>query len=224
MIAPQVYQRYLEALLRGDRSACRAVVQELMAARVPVRTLYAELFRDSLYEVGCRWERGEASVATEHLATAITEDLLSLVFPQVLSRSPIGRGAVVSCAADEFHQVGGRIVADVLEERGWSVSFVGANVPVEALVSLCGERRPHLLCLSVTIESHLEKGQLTVEAVRAAGHGMPIVIGGRAIPALPSGWAAARPGVHLASSLEELEGLLPTWEPPPSGALREGAA
>jgi len=215
MVDPRAYERYLSALLAGDRAACRAVVDGLLARGVAVRALYDDLFKVSLYEVGRRWMLGQVSVAVEHLATAITEDLLARVFPQVVAREPLGRVAVVSCAADEFHQLGGRIVADILELRGWDVCFVGAGTPQADLVALVLERRPDLCALSVTIPAHLDNVRCTVAALRGAGATLPIVVGGQAVTLAPDALRDldAAHDVYVATSVEALEARLPAWEP-----------
>jgi len=80
-----VYEEYLAALLAGDRARCTALVEELLAAGVGLKDLYVHLFQRALYRVGELWERQRVSVAVEHLATAITERLLTLVQARLFS-------------------------------------------------------------------------------------------------------------------------------------------
>lgn len=54
--------------------------------------MYQDLVQRSLYEVGELWERGHVSVATEHLATAITESLLTWEF-----QPPLGQKVSTNC-------------------------------------------------------------------------------------------------------------------------------
>ncbi|MBD3235125.1 MAG: hypothetical protein GF330_00285 [Candidatus Eisenbacteria bacterium] len=98
------YREYLSDLLAARREACQGIVRELIEQGMRVRTVYLELFQRSLYEVGELWERNQISVATEQLATATTEILMSLVYPTLFSAEHLDRCAVVSCTADEFHQ------------------------------------------------------------------------------------------------------------------------
>lgn len=203
-------QAYLDDLVAGRRAACAGHVDALLAQGTAPRELYVDLFQASLYEVGRRWEVGEVSVATEHVATAITEELLGRVFPHVLRRAPVGHRAVVSCAADEFHQIGGRIVADTLEGMGWDVDFVGAGSSVGELVA-CVERAPvDLVAVSVSVDTHLARMAETVRAVRAVHPVVPIAVGGRALGHDGSRLvdALGLPGVHHVASLDALESLL----------------
>ncbi len=213
MIAPRAVEEYLAHLIGGDRRACRDDVQRLLDGGATLRELYEQLFQACLYRVGDRWHSGELSVAVEHLATLITEDMLRLVFPRVLEREPNGRRAIVSCAAEEYHQVGGRIVADTLEAAGWAVHFLGANTPADALASMLAAQPPDLVAISVTIVDNLPAALRAVRQARAALPKLRIIVGGQA---LSDGRAAdflAVPGVQRVSSLAELDALVARWEP-----------
>lgn len=122
-----VYQRYLEGLLTNNRHQCQINFVQWLEATPELRTLYEDLVRRSLYKVGELWEQGKISVATEHLATAISESLLNLTYPRLFAQPRIGKSAVVTCVANEYHQIGGKMVADIFELNGWRGYFLGAN-------------------------------------------------------------------------------------------------
>lgn len=113
------YRRFLDALLVGDVAYCRAEVQAWLDTGRGVRALYEDLIQRALYDVGMLWESGRASVADEHLATAISESLLNLSYPYLFDRPSTGCSALVTCAANEYHQIGARMVADIFELHGW---------------------------------------------------------------------------------------------------------
>jgi MerR family transcriptional regulator, light-induced transcriptional regulator len=180
-IEDAVYQVYLSALLAGDRPQCMEVLNRFLREDLSVETLYTDLFQRSLYRIGELWEQNRISVAVEHLATAITESLLTAVYPQILDvRALSGRKAIISCSVNEFHQVGARMVADVLEVHGWDAWFLGANTPVEDLLQLIDEKRPDALGLSVSI--YFNMGPLTrmMEKVRSHYKDLEILVGGQA--------------------------------------------
>jgi MerR family transcriptional regulator, light-induced transcriptional regulator len=206
----QRFQAYLVDLIAGRRDACIRHVDALLAQGITPRALYVDLFQASLYEIGRRWEVGEVSVATEHVATAITEELLGRVFPHVARRAPVGHRAVVSCAADEFHQIGGRIVADTLEAMGWDVDFVGAGASIDDLVEGVKRAPADLVAVSVSVDTHLARMAETLRAVRATDTRVPIAVGGRALGRDGARHLAALglPGVHHVPTLEALESLV----------------
>jgi methanogenic corrinoid protein MtbC1 len=215
VLTAQRYAQYVEDLLDGRRHECRALVEELLDRQVPVPRLFRELFTESLYEVGRRWETGRASVAQEHLATAITEELLALVFPVALAAAPPSRlvglpTALVACSANELHQVGGRIVADTLELAGWDTSFLGANTPIDGLAVLAARRKFDAVFISVATLDNLPGGLQAAAKVRAAAPAARVIVGGGAFQWAEPGALALPEGVGLLPDLAALEAALPT--------------
>ena len=181
MIAENTYESYLQGLLKGDCQRCDEHVDRLLEEQTATLVLYQDLFRRSLYEVGSLWERNRISVAVEHLSTAITERLLAKVYPRLIAdRREIGKSAVVSCGINEYHQVGARMVADVLDAGGWEVRFLGANVPEQDLLQMIDETKPELVGLSLSIYFNMASFVRTVQAVRHHYPDLEILAGGQA--------------------------------------------
>ena len=145
------YRDYLDNLLSGNRQACMDVVQRLLDEKVGVRAIYLDLFQRSLYDVGSMWERNEISVAVEPLATAVTERLMSLVYPVLFRGERVNKKAVVACVANEYHQIGGRMVADIFELNGWDSYFLGANTPTSSLIDMISRTEPDIVGLSLAV-------------------------------------------------------------------------
>ena len=173
------YARYLAALLAGDRAQCRKEFQARLDGGTELASIYDGLFRRSLYELGTLWEQGRVSVATEHLATAITEGLLSLAYPRLLNGPRLGKTAVVACIPGEYHQIGGRMVADFFELNGWRGHFLGANTPLKDLLSFLDERKPNVAVLSATMSAGLDSLIASAGAIRTQFPGLAVLVGGQ---------------------------------------------
>ncbi|WP_289020972.1 cobalamin-dependent protein [Desulfobacter postgatei] len=180
MIDPGVYSQYLTALLKGDRQACARIVQSLIDSDIEIRALYRELFEKTLYEVGHLWETNKISVAREHLATAITESLMSMAYPYLFKRKPISKKVIISCAVNEYHQIGGKMVADIFEMNGWDSYFLGARTPTEQMIAFIEEVNPDLLGLSLSIHFNFPALKREIETVNHAFPDLEIIIGGQA--------------------------------------------
>ena len=180
MISSDIYNEYLTALLKGDRRTCTRIVTSLLDSQIEITTLYTDLFQKSLYEVGRLWERNKISVAREHLSTAITEGLMNLVYPRLFSGPSLGKKIIIACTADEYHQVGGKMVADIFQSLGWDSHFLGANTPVDDLLSHIDEVRPNLVGLSLSVFFNLARLKAAIEAVNSTFTGLDLLVGGQA--------------------------------------------
>jgi MerR family transcriptional regulator, light-induced transcriptional regulator len=203
-----VYDVYLQALLAGDRLVCLELVQQLVREKVSLDVVYLELFERSLYQVGDLWESDQISVGVEHMATAITESAMTLLYPLIFATPRCGHRAVVSCIADEFHQIGAKIVADIFEFHGWDGYFLGANVPETALLWMIQEKRPDFLCLSLTVQANLPILLKNIEAVRASFPQQEILLGGQAFRLGEVEAVKSLPAVTCVESIHHLEEII----------------
>jgi methanogenic corrinoid protein MtbC1 len=205
------YASFLAALLAGDKAQCRATLEAWLAEGIDLRMLYQERLQPALYAVGELWEQGRVSVATEHLATAIVESLLNLVYPRLFSQPRIDKSVVVACVANEYHQIGGKMVADFFELNGWRGYFLGANTPEQDLLDLIREKQPDAVVLSLAMPFNLEKLLHTADAVRQAAPQLPILVGGQAFRWSGQELAERIPGVRYLPSLADLETWMQTY-------------
>jgi methanogenic corrinoid protein MtbC1 len=208
LITDDIYADYLQALLTGEKGKCIKTVNGLLGEGITLYDLYIRLFQRSMYQVGELWEQNRISVAVEHLATAITESLLTLVYPLIFSAEHIGRKAVVSCVAGEYHQLGGKMAADIFELNGWDGYFLGANTPPEELLKLIQEKKPDVLGLSLSIYFNLESLCRLLEMVRGSFHDLPVLVGGQAFRWGGRDSVEKYPEVTLLPTLRELESFI----------------
>jgi cobalamin-dependent methionine synthase I len=205
--AEEVYRTYLDGLLSNNRRQCRASFEQWLEAHDGLRPLYEDLVQRSLYEIGELWEQGKISVATEHMATAICESLLNLSYPRLFAVPRNGKSAVVSCLANEHHQIGAKMVADLFELHGWRGYFLGANTPVQDLLALIAEKRPDVVALSLASLIGLDAFVGAATEIRKAFPEVPLLVGGQAFRWGNPERIAHLPGVRCLASLGELE----TW-------------
>ncbi|MBW3570247.1 MAG: cobalamin-dependent protein [Gemmatimonadetes bacterium] len=190
--------RYLAALRAGSRRDALAAVDDALGQGMPVRTLYLQVFQPAMHEIGRLWQENRISVADEHLATAITQLAMSRLYERLFGgRTEAGPLLIAACAEDERHELGLRMICDLLELEGWDTVFLGASVPVEDLVRMVVDRRPEVVALSAAITPHLSRVRQAVDAIRSAlpERGPVIAVGGRAFAADPA--LAERVGADL---------------------------
>jgi methanogenic corrinoid protein MtbC1 len=183
----EMQQIFTVLLLHGDHKGCLKLVEQTITTPAELRHFYEHVVKYALYTVGALWERNEISVAEEHLASAIVGRVTSYLYGRFVGTPQTKGTAVVSAVPNEFHEVGARMVADILELDGWDVTYLGANLPEAELVAMLRQKRPFLLALSVATAFNLEKARSVIAAVRAVPElsGMRILAGGLAFSSVP---------------------------------------
>ena len=207
-IDDELYRQYLGGLLRSDEAHCHGIVTRLLDEGTEIATIYTDLLGRALHEIGELWESNRISVADEHIATAITEAVMTQVYPTLFARQSSGKSAVISCVANEYHQVGGKMVADILELRGWNTTFLGANTPFDDLLGAIEENRPDAVGLSLAVAFNFKALERAIEAVAGAFPGLPIWVGGQAFQWGHAGTLSRPANVKVFQSLTDLNGLL----------------
>lgn len=155
MLLATLKAEFLKGLLQGDRKHCSSLVLDFFEKEKSIIKIYEELLKPSMYMIGDLWEINKITVATEHLASAITESILNELYPYISPSVKTNKTVVVSCLENEHHQIGSKMVADVFEKEGWNVLFLGANTPEKSLIEYIRLIDPTMLALSVSLYFHL---------------------------------------------------------------------
>lgn len=171
---------FLHNLLKGNRSNCSLIAHQYIEQDHSIQELYEEVLKQALYEVGRLWENNKITVATEHLATAITEGILNELFEQIISRKKINKKVVVACVEGEQHQVGIKMVADVFEMKGWESFFLGTGIPTSELVKFIHDIKPDILAVSLSVYFNFANLLKMLKLLRNEFPHLQIIIGGQA--------------------------------------------
>lgn len=160
---------FLAALLAGKKDLALGMARSLIEDGASVKMLYMNIFEPCLREVGRLWHTGAISVAQEHYTTAAVQYIMSTFYDRLFTGSVSnGKTVLAACAQGELHEMGLRMVADLLQADGWDTVYLGANLPVEALVAEAGRIRPHVVALSATITANLPWVRAAIKALRAS--------------------------------------------------------
>ncbi|MCX7982490.1 MAG: cobalamin-dependent protein [Syntrophales bacterium] len=177
--------KFLSYLLDGNSEAALKFAKKFIKSQEDILNFHLKIVQPSLYDVGNLWEAGKISVAEEHLATAIVGRVMANIyvnFPKTKKKAK----AIVMSAPNEYHELGGRIVADFLEIDGWDVYYLGANVPEQGLIRLIKKTKPKLLAISVTMPFNIEKTEKLISSVRELRYfNSKIIVGGIAFNIIP---------------------------------------
>lgn len=176
-------ERYLAAQLRGDRrAACAVVFDEALPGGATVHDVYENIVQEAQREIGRLWQENVVTVAQEHMATAISNLVLTQLFEKAPHAPRNGKRVMLACVEGEQHELPARLVCDALDLAGFDVRYLGANVPADSLVPMIELHQPDLVALSITMSFHAGALRTAVNRIRGKyGDRLPIAAGGHAL-------------------------------------------
>ena len=133
------------ALDRFDDAGAQAAFDRLVAA-FSIETVAETAILPYLRTLGDRWRDGDASVAQEHFATGLLRARL-LGLARGWDRGA-GPRALLACPSGERHDLGLIILGLALRDRGWRVTFLGPDTPIETLAAAADQLAPDVVVLS----------------------------------------------------------------------------
>jgi len=145
----------LRTALEGfDEGTAHRAIDHIME-RFAIESVVTNVVFPYLRDLGDRWESGEITVAQEHFASRVLRSRL------------IGRGrgwddgtgprAVLACAPDELHDLPLVCLGLALREQGWRITLLGADTPIDTVMTTAETLDQDLTVLSFMIGSTFEE-------------------------------------------------------------------
>jgi DNA-binding transcriptional MerR regulator len=155
-----------------DEAGAQRALDELFGS-FTVQTVLAEVVLPYLAELGDRWAAGDATVAQEHFASHIIRGRLLGIARGWDSGD--GRRAVLACAPGELHDLALIAFGVTLNRRGWRITYLGPDTPIESLVEASSRLEPELVVVAATTKKRLTP---LVAALRRLGRSTNVAVAG----------------------------------------------
>jgi len=140
-------------------------------------TILDRVVTPTLREIGDKWHNGDLSIAQERMASqrmsTFLRDILNLTTDND-SRERV----VLSCFADEEHELGLLATAIRLATWGYRPVYLGGRMPPSALRNAVESVNPVMVALSVTLTPSRARARELAEEYGAACGETPWVVGG----------------------------------------------
>ena len=183
LVADSYAEHYGIALLNGDAAEAERVIGDAIEAHLPEELIRDRVIAASMHRIGRLWADGEIGPAHEHLATQITYRVLALLREAFrVAQSRTKARVLLAAVQGEQHVVGLQMAGDMLEEAGYDVLMLGADVPTASLSGMVDFHEPKLVGFSATMRSNAERLPDAVGAVNEADPRIGVIIGGSGIP------------------------------------------
>jgi excisionase family DNA binding protein len=122
---------------------------------VPLARIFDAGLAGALGEVGRQWQTGARTIALEHRFTQKVLDALHGLLTDLEEVGELHRAggekpprAVIGCSEGSHHEIGSLMARILALRAGWSVTYLGANVPYEEIAGIQELERARLMCIS----------------------------------------------------------------------------
>ena len=174
--------RFERRLVAGDEAGAWTLIEEARVGGASPVEVYRDLLEPALRSIGHQWEDGTLTVADEHRASGVAMRLVGRMGPSFARRGRAKGEVLVGAPVGERHSLPIAIAGDLLRERGFVVTDLGADVPPESFAEAAAAAdRLVAVAICVTVATSRRAVRAAAAAVRAAVDGAPILVGGAAV-------------------------------------------
>jgi hypothetical protein len=134
----------LEAVRAFDRDRLEGLVAQQLALR-GLRAFAEDVVLPLAQSLGDLWALGQVPIAAEHLASEVVLHALKGGLRMSRGTGPL---VVCGCLSGERHEWGFLATLAVLQEDGWRIHYLGADLPVDAVVEAAWKLSPEGVAFS----------------------------------------------------------------------------
>ncbi|MHC4482651.1 MAG: cobalamin B12-binding domain-containing protein [Planctomycetota bacterium] len=166
MIEDGILQRYLSALLQGDRNHCRCVIEETLQTGIPANSVCADIIWPIMVEIEQLLRSDRIPPVQEHMATRVNRTIVDQLQNKLPRRPSRGKKIAVCCAQDELQELGAQMMADLFESDGWEVRFLGGGLTNDDILAFVNEYAPDILLIYGTVPKQAPNVRRLIDTVR----------------------------------------------------------
>ena len=206
MIKNNLLARYLEPLLRGDRKACRAVIEEALQSGIPANSVYINIVWPVMVEIEKLLREDKINPTQEHLATRVNRTIVDQLQNKLPRRPAKNKKVVVCCAPDELQELGAQMMTDLFESDGWEVRFLGGGLTNDDILSFIHDYSPAILLIYGTAPKQAPEVRRLIDTIKSvnAWPDMRIMVSGGLFNRAEGLWQEMEADLYAATAQEAL--------------------
>jgi 5-methyltetrahydrofolate--homocysteine methyltransferase len=173
--------RLARNVLEGSKEGLIADLDELLKTRRPLEIINGPLMK-GMDEVGRLFAKNEMIVAEVLQSAEVMKAAVTHLEPHMEAADSAARGKIVlATVKGDVHDIGKNLVHIILKNNGFAVVDLGIKCPPEDILKAVREHVPDMIGLSGLLVKSAQQMVSTAEDLKAAGVGLPLLVGGAAL-------------------------------------------
>lgn len=162
-------ERFFTALISGQRSAARAIVDELLAAECSAEQIISRLFWPTLEQIQTLHRHDQLAALPHRYATRLLRHLTDQMQMRLEQQESNGKKVLVVCGPDEPEELGAQMFVDLLEAQGYDTYFAGGGVANDEIIAQIGEMNTDVLVVFGALPSTVPYTRLLIDQMHEMG-------------------------------------------------------
>ncbi len=173
-------ERLFEALISGDRGGARAIVAEALGGGAAAEQALTELFWPTYERIEKMHRADQMTTLSHHLATRLLRVLADQTALRLERAGSRERDVFAVAGPTDADELAAQIATDLLEAKGFDVTYAGGGIAVDEILAKVQEARPDVLLLFASAPSDLPSIRWLIDTMREIGacDGVQVVVGG----------------------------------------------
>jgi len=168
-----------EALLKGQKAEVEVLVDKALASGVSAAAILNEGLIVGMERLGTLFKNNEVFIPEVLVASRAMQAGLSKLEPILLKEKVAPRGVVViGTVKGDLHDIGKNLVAMMLKGSGYKVVDLGTDVSAEKFTEAAKANGATAIGLSALLTTTMVHMRSIIDALRAAGLSVPVLVGG----------------------------------------------
>jgi methanogenic corrinoid protein MtbC1 len=175
-----IVERLFEALINGDRTWSRSIVDEVMRQGVTAEELVTDIYWPTYEMIANLFRNDQLSTLAHHMGTRLLRTLCDQAALAFDVRPANGRRVFAVCGPTDADELAAQMATDLLEREGFAISFAGGGIANDEVLAHVQEHQPNALLLFASAPSDLPSVRELIDTIHEIGacRQTQVVVGG----------------------------------------------